>query len=212
MFSLTPGDAGPERADAANVEPDARRRPARRGVQRVDDLFVDERVHLRDDLGRLARFGAAPLAVDQPQEPPAKLGRRHHELLQPRRIRVAGQRAEERGRVLGDRLGRGHQAEVGVEPGGPLVVVAGAEVHVAAQSLRAAPDDQADLRVGLVAAHAVDDVGARLLERARPVDVALFVEPGRELDEHGHLLVALGGALQARDDRGAARSCDTASA
>ena len=64
-----------------------------------------------------------------------------------------------------------------------------------------APDDEADLRVGLVAADAVDDVRAGFLERARPVDVALLVEARRELHQHGHLLVLLGRALQARDDR-----------
>ena len=43
-----------------------------------------------------------------------------------------------------------------------------------------------------------------LLERARPLDVALLVEARGQLDQHGHLLVALGGALQAGDDRRAA--------
>ena len=98
----------------------------------------------------------------------AQVGRRHHQLLQARRIRIAGQGAEERRRVLGDRLRRRHQAEVGVDARRPLVVVAGAEVHVAAQAVRRPPDDQADLRVRLVAADAVDHVRARLLERARP--------------------------------------------
>ena len=94
----------------------------------------------------------------------------------------------------------GQQTEIGVDARRPLVVVAGAEVDVAAQSLRRAPDDQADLGVRLVAAHPVDDVRPGLLERARPLDIALFVEPRRQLDEHRHLLVALGGALQAGDD------------
>ena len=131
----------------------------------------------------------------------AQARRRHRQLLQPRRIGIAGQRAEERGRVFGDRLRAGHEPEVGVDPRGPLVVVAGAEVDVAPQALRRPPDDQADLRVGLVAANAVDDVRAGFLERARPLDVALLVESRRQLDEHGDLLVALGGALQAGDDR-----------
>ena len=95
MLSLTPGSAGPQRADAAHVQADPHA-GLRRRVERADDLLVDERVHLGDDLGRLARLGAAPLAVDQLHEPPAQAGRRHHQLLQPRRIRVAGQGVEER--------------------------------------------------------------------------------------------------------------------
>ena len=135
MFVADARHAGPQRADAAHVQPDPDA-GLRRRVERLDDLLVDERVHLGDDLRRLARLGAAPLALDQPQEPPPQAGRRHHQLLQARRIGVAGQRVEERGRVLGDRLRRRHQAEVGVDARGPLVVVAGAEVHVAPQALR----------------------------------------------------------------------------
>ena len=47
-----------------------------------------------------------------------------------------------------------------------------------------------DLHVG----EAVGDVDSRLLERARPLDVAAFVEPRLELDE-AHRLLALLGAL-----------------
>src|SRR6185369_4329408 len=52
------------------------------------------------------------------------------------------------------------------------------------------PDDQADLRVNLVAAHAVNHVSAGFLEGARPPNVALFVEPRGEFDqdaEHAHV-------------------------
>ena len=54
----------------------------------------------------------------------------------------------------------------------------------------------------LVAADAVDDVRARFLERARPPDVPLLVEPRRQLHDDGDLFVAFRGALQAGDDRG----------
>ena len=47
-----------ERADAADVQPDPHA-GLRRRVERRDDLLVDERVHLGDDLGRLASLGAA---------------------------------------------------------------------------------------------------------------------------------------------------------
>ena len=136
MFALTPGTPG-RSAQMPRTLSRMRTPRSRRGVQRLDDLVVDERVHLGDDLGRLARLGPPPLAIDQLEEPAAQAGRRHHQLLQARRIRIAGQRVEERRRVLGDRLRRRHQPEVGVDARRPLVVVAGAEVHVAPQALRA---------------------------------------------------------------------------
>ena len=55
-----------------------------------------------------------------------------------------------------------------------------------------------DLRVGLQADDAVHDVGARLLEGLGPLDVALLVEPRRELDERHHLLAGVGRADRAR--------------
>ena len=86
-------------------------------------------------------------------------------------------------------------------PGGRRVVVAGAEVDVAADAVVLAADDQRGLAVGLEADDAVDDVDARLLEHAGLDDVVLLVEPGLELDQGGHLLAVLGGARQGVDDR-----------
>ena len=53
----------------------------------------------------------------------------------------------------------------------------------------------------LQAEEAVDDVHAALLERARPLDVALLVEARLELDDRRHLLAVLGGARERLDDR-----------
>jgi hypothetical protein len=55
--------------------------------------------------------------------------------------------------------------------------------------------------VGLEARDAVDDVGAHLLERARPMDIRLLVESRPQLDEHGDLLAVLGGDSQRLGDR-----------
>ena len=49
-------------------------------------------------------------------------------------LRVAGQQVEEGGHVGGDVAVAGHQADVGVEPGGAVVVVAGGQVDVAADA------------------------------------------------------------------------------
>ena len=58
-----------------------------------------------------------------------------------------------------------------------------------------------DLAVRLQADEAEDDVDARLLQLARPDDVALLVEAGLQFDDGRHLLAVVGGALQGADDR-----------
>ena len=55
--------------------------------------------------------------------------------------------------------------------------------------------------MGLETDHAVDDVGARLLQRARPVDVGLLVEPRLQLDERHHLLAGLCRPFERLHDR-----------
>ena len=94
-------------------------------------------------------------------------------------------------------VARGEEREIGVEPRGRGVVVAGREVHVAAQLVLLAAHHERRLGVRLQAEEAVDDVHAALLERARPLDVALLVEARLELDDGGHLLAVLGRARRA---------------
>ena len=59
--------------------------------------------------------------------------------------------------------------------------------------------------MGLEADEAVDDVGAGLLQLARPDDVRLLVEAGLDLDEDDDLLALLGGPDQVAHDRRVAR-------
>ena len=118
--------------------------------------------------------------------------------------RVAGQPVEQVGEVGADLRVGGEQAEVLVQPGRLRVVVAGADVAVAAQGLALLADHQRQLAVGLQADQAVDDVAAGLLQLARPLDVGLLVEAGLDLDEDEDLLAGLGGVDQRVDDRGVA--------
>ena len=53
MFSEMPRNAGTQRADAAHDQVDLHARH-RRVIQRLDDLRLDQRVHLGDDARRLA--------------------------------------------------------------------------------------------------------------------------------------------------------------
>ena len=62
------------------------------------------------------------------------------------------------------------------------------------------PDDEADLAVRLQLFHAVDDVHAGVFQALRPLDVAALVESRLQLDEHRHLLAALGRLDEPIDD------------
>ena len=73
---------------------------------------------------------------------------------------------------------------------GGRVVVAGAEVRVAADAVLLAPHHQHQLAVRLEADEAVDDLDAGLLHAPRPADVLLLVEARLQLDDDGDLLAA----------------------
>ena len=120
-------------------------------------------------------------------------------------VGVAGQVDEQVRDVLADQRVGGEQAEVLVVPGGLGVVVARADVAVAAQLAgRLLPYDQGQLAVGLEPDDAVDDVAAGLLQLARPGDVGVLVEAGLDLHDHDDLLARLGRVDQRVHDRGVA--------
>ena len=114
---------------------------------------------------------------------------------------VAGQHVEQVGEVGADVRVGGEQPEVLVQPGGLGVVVAGADVAVAADRAALLAHHQRGLAVRLQADHAVDDVAAGPLQRLGPADVGLLVEPGLDLDQHHDLLAGLGSVDERVDDR-----------
>ena len=81
------------------------------------------------------------------------------------------------------------------------MVVAGADVGVAAQALRLAPHDQGRLGVCLQAHDPVHDVHAGLLQHLSDLNVPLLVEPGFHLDQTDDLLARFGGADERIDER-----------
>ena len=93
------------------------------------------------------------------------------------------------------------QAKVDVAARSLVVVVARADMHVAAQSAALAADHERDLRVSLEAHHTVCDVGAGALKRARPDDVRCLVEASLELDQDDDLLAGFGRLDERADDR-----------
>ena len=142
--------------------------------------------------------------LDPLQQPAADVVRRHEEPAVVGVHRVAGQDVEQPADVLAQRRVGGQQAEVLVQPGGLRVVVAGAEVDVAAQLVAVVAHDHRDLAVRLQPDQAVDHVHPGPLQFAAPLDVGLLVEPGLDLHQGQHLLAGLRRVDQCVDDRGVA--------
>ena len=165
----------------------------------------DEAVHLHDDAAPPAGLRDGGLLVDQLDDPVPQHRRRQDDLAERGLPAVAGEEVEQVAEIGAEIGVGGEEAEVLVGEGGVRVVVAGADVHVATDAVGLLAHDERRLRMGLQADEPVDDVDAHLLERPRPRHVGLLVEPGLQLDEHGHLLAPLGGPDQRLDDRAVGR-------
>ena len=144
------------------------------------------------------------LAIDLGHDGLMQAERRMQEPSQLRHAREARELQEDLVDVLADRLVRGQQPVIGVEARRLRVVVARAEMAVAAQSLLLAAHDHHELRVRLEAENAVHDVGTGLLELVRELDVRLLVEARAQLDDHRDVLAGLRRFHQCAHDRGVA--------
>ena len=101
--------------------------------------------------------------------------------------------------VCGDVVVGGEEADVLVLARSRRVVVARADVRVAAEDAALAPNDEGRLGMDLHVREAVGDMDSCLLERVRPLDVPALVEPRFELDEADRLLALLGAANERAD-------------
>ena len=128
------------------------------------------------------------LARDEIEEPLAHARRGDEQPPEGRHFGTAGEVMEQ-----ADHVGRDHrvarqQPDVRVQPRRADVVVAGADMRVAAQPPRFLADDERDLGVRLERQAAHRDVCAGALELRCPMQVALLVETRLQLDDAGHLL------------------------
>ena len=85
------------------------------------------------------------------------------------------------------------------------MVVAGAEMRVAAHAAALAPHHQAEFGVGLELGETEHDLHASRFERASEADIGLLVEPGAQLDHRRDRLAAFRRLDQRLDDRAVAR-------
>ena len=200
MFSDTPGNSRPQRAQPADDQIDLHA-GARSAIQRLDDLRIHQRIHLGDDAARASGRGELGFALDFLDHLFVQAERRLQQLGQPRSLREAGELQEQLVHVLADLRIAGEQAVVRVTARGARVVVAGAEMAVAAQAVGFAAHDHRHLGVGLEADDAVHDVGAGFLQPVGELDVRFFVEARAQFDDHRDVLARLRGRDQRIDDR-----------
>ncbi len=140
------------------------------------------------------------LVLDQVDDLPLEIAGRHEERAVVVGAAVSGEVIEQLRRIGTDVGVAREDPEVFVDPGRLRVVVARADVAVPTEPVAVVTNDEHDLGVRLQTDHAVDDVHAGAFELPRPLDVGRLVEARLQLDEHGHLHAAFGGADQAADD------------
>ncbi len=120
-----------------------------------------------------------------------QVDRRHQQRVVVRLLGVGGQKIEHvvhRKRHL--RIRR-QQAQIGVEGRRGRVVVAGAQMGIAAhRAVGILARDQGQLAVRLQPHQPVEDLHSRIFQFARPLDVGGFIETRLHLHDHGYFLAS----------------------
>jgi len=181
-------DAGAEDGEAADDEVDLD--AGLRGlIERLNDGGLEQGVHFGDDARGAAGLGVLLLAADEAEEALGHGERGDEQRAVVVDLGVGGEVVEDHVDALGDLRVAGEQAEVCVEACGDGVVVAGAEVAIAAgDTVVVAADEQGELAVGFESDDAVKDLDTGVFHAARPADVGGLVEAGHELDDEGGFL------------------------
>src|SRR5262245_33417713 len=194
------GPAGAQAADAADDHVD-RHAFARGRVQLFDHRRVGHAVEFGDDARGTSGLMMRDFAANHLGDLFAQIDRRHEQLAVALLPRISGQVVEQLRDVFAEIFVGSEESEVGINARGDGVVVAGAEVHVAAQLVLLLAHDESDLGVSLQSDQSVYDVDAGFLKSLRPLDVRLFVEAGLEFDQHRDLFAVLSGLDQRFDYR-----------
>ena len=135
------GNAGAQAADAAHHQFDRHAGPRCR-IERVDDLGVDQRIHLHPDGSGLALPREGDLTLNVIEDALAQRQRRYRHLLDVARFGIAGDVIEDTRRVATDDRVRGEVRQVGVDARGDRMIIAGASVNVSGQAAAFATHDQ----------------------------------------------------------------------
>ena len=210
IVSVAPGTPGRRQQKPRTIEID-RDTGSRCFAERRHDLGILELIHLGDDSRRAPGALILRFAGNQFDEAFAHARRRDQQFVEMRRYGVARQMMEQV-----DDVGRqcriaGQQADVRVQARRAYVIVAGADVRVAAQTGCLLANDERDLGMCLQVHVADGHVRAGALQFRRPVQVALFVEARLQLDDARDLLAGFGGLDQASARTACRRPRDTRS-
>src|SRR5947207_11120824 len=103
-------------------------------------------------------------------------------------VREAGQVIEELACVGAELCVSGEQSKIGVDARRRRIVVACPNVQVPPKRSSFPANHQRKLAMSLQSDHSIDDVNADTFQFSRPLDVALFIKPGLQLDQHRNLL------------------------
>ena len=93
--------------------------------------------------------GVIPFALDQSDQPLAQIERRDQQFFHSRITGQAGERVENDRDFFGDFWIRREQTEIGVDARGARMIIAGAQMHVMAQTIGIAPHDEERFAVRL---------------------------------------------------------------
>ena len=174
-------------------------------IQRVDDVGIDQRIHLHPDARGPAGLGVRDLFVDVIEDALAQRQRRNRHALELGGLGVAGDEVENPRHVAPNSGVAGEERQVGVDARGHRMVIAGADMDVGGERGALAADHQRQLGVGFQLDESEHDLHAGAFEVARPADIGLLVEARLELDQRGDRFAGLGGFGQRLDDRGIGR-------
>ncbi len=194
-------------ADARNTGPQAAQPPddeidahpgARRFVKHFDQRFVFERVHLENNSAARAVLDLSP--YESRYVATQRYGG-YQKLPEIGLMRIPGEVIEEIGRVRAELCIACEKTQIGIEARGGGVVIAGAQMKIAADAVLFPAHDERDLAVHLEADQPIDDMDALALQRTGPFDVALFVETRFQFHQHGNLLAVFDGFEKRLDNR-----------
>ena len=141
-------------------------------------------------------------AVDQAEEIFSQVQRRDKERRVLRSLGISRQIVEDVVHGVSEMRVAGEQAQVGIEARGRGIVIARAEMGVAANlAVGFAPRDKRQLAMRFQADHAVEHLHACFLQIARPANVRGFVEARLQLDDNRDFFFRRGFDQRAHDRR-----------
>ena len=108
---------------------------AGRIVQRVDDVRINKRIHLRDNAALLSGSRILRFLRDLAEKIVLHLRRSRDESSPLRRFRESGKRVKELGSVYAECLGRGKESDVGIDLRGDIVIVTGRQMQISSDTV-----------------------------------------------------------------------------